>query len=140
MEIKTINSLDKAKQFLDKNVYSFDYFSWDRERKISIEKFYIKGITLVYNFIDYEITHFGLYYDKNGKKKYGDVEAWTLFEEFDKSEPQIRKHICYFTRKEEAEEYTTWYTRTDQQKEKEKAIDNAKEILDKVNVKYTIFD
>jgi hypothetical protein len=125
MEIK---KMEEAKKYLGKKVFQ------PYEGKIEI--YYIGGIHLYYDQVDYEIEGFELYEDKNYKTGYGKVDLDKFQTSFD---PKF-DWLVYTFSEDLAKQYLIHISRTTEEKEKENDLENAKELLKKHKIKYEIFN
>lgn len=123
-----INTIEEAKKYIGKKVFQpFD-------KKIDV--YYIGGVNLFYNQVNYTVISFELYEDKKCTIGYGDVKLDKIQTFFDKK----FDWIVYTFSEDLAKQYLKLIMRTDEEREREREIEYAEELLKKHKVKYEIFN
>lgn len=126
MEIKNI---EEAKKYLNKKVFGV----FNNEKKI--QTLYVGGVNLFYNQVDYDIIGFQLYEDKNCTKNWGNVKL----EDFQTSFNKDFDWLVYTFSEDMAKQYLVLISKTGREREKDRDIKTAKELLEKHKVNYEIF-
>ena len=125
MEIK---KLEEAKKYLGKKV-----FGVFRDEKI--QTYYIGGINLYYNNVSYEVEGFHLFKNKNYSESYGDVNLKDFQTSFNKD----FDWLVYTFSEDVAKQYLVLISKTEKERNKDRDIKTAKELLDEHKVNYEIF-
>lgn len=135
MNIKTI---EEAKKYIDKIVYTAGNINARCPDAITkVIPLYIGGVHLFYNKVDYEVVGFEVYQNKNCTKNWGKIELENIRERFDSVN---FRYFSYFFQETEAKKYSIWLNADEKEKEKERDITTAKELLNTHKIKFTIFD
>ena len=134
----TIKTIQEAKKYIGKIVYTAHNFHTRRsEGKHKVAPLYIGGVHLFYNLVDYEIVGLELYENQKFTKGWGEIKLENIVEKFDSTKASYN---CYYFAKNEAEKYCDWFNLDEKEKDKERAIETAKELLNDHKVKFEIFD
>lgn len=132
-----IKNIEEAKKYLGKKVYTAHNFNAKRSNaKNKVAPLYIGGVHLFYNQVDYDVIALHLYEDEKCRKGWGKIELKRIKQTFDPARDQWES---YFFSMVEAEKYCEWLNRDEKEKNRERDIENAKELLDEHGVKYEIF-
>jgi hypothetical protein len=123
-----MKKIEQAKKYLNKKVYTASDF--DTHGKYKIETLIIGGVNLYFNQVDYDVIGFYLV-------DWGDVKKENIVDKFDESKDYKDN---YFYSREEAEKYMAWLKKDEIAKEKERDLEQAKELLKKHKVEFEIFN
>ena len=125
-----IQNIQDAKKYLNKKIYDVD-----TSKKVPIT-LHIGGVDIFYNQVNYEVTGFYLYEDKNCQKCWGAIKKENIKTGFNKDDSCIVYTFSY----ELAKQYLAWNKISKEEREKRIEIKYAKKLLDKYKIKYEIFD
>lgn len=119
-------TLEEAKKYIGKIIFSVD--------EKGIKKNYIGGIRLFYNCVDFDVEEFVVYEDKNFTKYDGGIKVEELITSFDEKQT----YYVYTMSEVLANQYKTFLRMTNKQRDRVKAINNAKETLERAGVEAEI--
>ena len=135
MNIKTI---EEAKKYIGKIVYTAHNFNAKNSKSENkVVLLYIGGVNLFYNQVDYDVEGFQFYDDEKCIENWGKVDLKQIHNTFDSVK---NRYGSYFFSKKEAEKYCKWLNMDEKEKERERDIETAKELLNEHKVKFEIFD
>ena len=131
----TIKNIAEARKYIGKVIYTANNYGRKANSKNRVQKLYIGGVHLFYNQVDYNVLSFELYENEKSTKGWGKVNLTNIADNFEPGE-----YDYYFFSLVEATKYCEWINKDEVERERERDIAEARELLKKHKINFEIFD